>query len=126
MCAISGIIEFGGDVDAMMLRKMSDQQILRGPDESGIYIDHQVGVAHRRLSVIDVSSGQQPMSITSGTCIIVYNGEIYNFLEIKHELIGQGVEFNTDSDTEVVLCAYQQWSPFIICSKVSSSCLLQN
>ena len=109
MCAISGIIEFGGDVDAMMLRKMSDQQILRGPDESGIYIDHQVGLAHRRLSVIDVNSGQQPMSIANGTCTIVYNGEIYNFLEIKHELIELGIEFCTDSDTEVVLCAYQQW-----------------
>lgn len=109
MCAITGIIRFDGNVDAVILQQMSDSQILRGPDESGCYIDSHVGLAHRRLSVIDVDSGQQPMTIANGACTIVYNGEIYNFLDVKHELIGLGVEFCTDSDTEVILRAYQQW-----------------
>ena len=109
MCAISGIVDFSESVSRKELTEMNDAMILRGPDDSGIFIDNHVGFGHRRLSIIDVESGHQPMSIEDGQYVIVYNGETYNFLEIKEELQNQGVVFTTQSDTEVILWAYKLW-----------------
>jgi asparagine synthase (glutamine-hydrolysing) len=88
---------------------MSNAMILRGPDEGGVFIDGNVGLAHRRLSIIDLSTGSQPMYSADGQCVIVFNGEIYNFKEIKAELQKEGVAFATTSDTEVLLNGYLHW-----------------
>lgn len=109
MCAISGIIEFNDKIDVQSLRIMTDLMAQRGPDEHGIFVDGHVGLGHRRLSIIDVKSGQQPMSVDDGNYVIVYNGETYNFLEVKEQLLKEGVSFKTDSDTEVILQAYCCW-----------------
>lgn len=79
----------------------------RGPDEAGVHCDGSIGLGHRRLSIIDVSEGQQPMADARGTVWITYNGEIYNFAAIRQELEGAGVRFRTHSDTEVLLEAYR-------------------
>ena len=109
MCAIAGIIDVKTSVKDVEIEKMVDTMGLRGPDDQGIYIDDHVGLAHRRLSIIDVESGHQPLCIDNGKFVIVYNGEIYNFQELKKELQETGIAFNTSSDTEVVLQAYKIW-----------------
>ena len=78
----------------------------RGPDDYGTYVDGNVGLAHRRLSIIDLSSGHQPMSDPSEQVWIVFNGEIYNFPQLRRELRSQGYPFRTHSDTEVILAQY--------------------
>ena len=88
---------------------MTDPLIYRGPDEEGYYVDQNVALGHRRLSIIDLSSGQQPMSTKDGRFQIVFNGEIYNYLEIRAELSNLGHSFQTRSDTETILLAYAQW-----------------
>lgn len=109
MCAISGIIDFARPVNKEELEMMNDAMALRGPDDHAIYIDNHVGLGHRRLSIIDVESGHQPMSIEKELYTIVYNGETYNFLEIREELKKEGALFSTQSDTEVILWAYKIW-----------------
>ena len=108
MCSIAGIVNFlGHPVEKELLQGMSDKMILRGPDESGIYVNGNIGLAHRRLSIIDLNTGHQPMMIDGNNVVIIYNGEVYNYLEIKTELEKEGVSFNTKSDTEIVLWAYR-------------------
>ena len=111
MCSIAGIIgKRNIAVDKEALLAMSDRMILRGPDDSGYYLDEKVGLAHRRLSIIDVSSGKQPLVIDNENLVIVYNGEVYNYLEIRKKLIEEfGCFFYTESDTEVVLQAYKYY-----------------
>lgn len=109
MCAISGIIDFKDNVNVQLLKEMTDKMAQRGPDEEGVYVDAHVGLGHRRLSIIDVKSGQQPMSVDNENYVIVYNGETYNFREIKANLQKEGVSFKTESDTEVILQAYRNW-----------------
>ena len=110
MCAISGIINKNGRViNESVLREMSERMILRGPDNGGFFIDGHIGLAHRRLSIIDVETGDQPMIIDNGKIIITYNGEVYNYQEIREQLIKEGVHFITSSDTEVVIQAYKQY-----------------
>lgn len=109
MCAISGIIDFVNPVNDQELEKINDTMELRGPDDYGVFIDNHVGLGHRRLSIIDVESGHQPMSIENGEYTIVYNGETYNFQEIRDDLKKKGVVFATQSDTEVILWAYKLW-----------------
>ena len=109
MCAISGIVKFGGVVSVEELRIMDDAMIQRGPDDCGHYIDNSIGLGHRRLSIIDIENGKQPMQIDDDNYVIVYNGETYNFQEIRCELQKNGVIFTTTSDTEVVLQAYRKW-----------------
>lgn len=107
MCAISGIIsKIDKTVSEETLKAMSDRMILRGPDESGLYDNDKIGLAHRRLAIIDTATGQQPMSINNGDYVIVYNGEVYNFREIRFLLENKGCKFFTESDTEVVINAY--------------------
>ncbi len=81
----------------------------RGPDELGIYLDDRAGLAHARLSIIDLASGQQPMSNPDGTLWLSFNGEIFNYLELREELIALGHRFRTRSDTEVILHAWERW-----------------
>ncbi|MBI5943851.1 MAG: asparagine synthase (glutamine-hydrolyzing) [Chloroflexi bacterium] len=113
MCGIAGIWNQNGEpLDQVALKKFTDALAHRGPDGNGFHIDHEsnLGLGHRRLAIIDTSEGgRQPMSFANGRYWITYNGEIYNFLEIKSELAGYGYQFQTDSDTEVVLTAYHHW-----------------
>lgn len=112
MCGIVGIVESKKQVDENLLRKMRDALSHRGPNDSGIWIgfNKRVGLAHRRLSIIDLSSaGHQPMSDKKGKIWIIHNGEVYNFQEIRRELEKKGYRFKSNTDTEVVLYAYQEW-----------------
>jgi asparagine synthase (glutamine-hydrolysing) len=82
----------------------------RGPDAGGVWTDGPIGLGHRRLSIIDTSAGNnQPLWDAAGELVIAFNGEIYNFAELKRELIGLGAEFRTHGDTEVILAAYRHW-----------------
>jgi asparagine synthase (glutamine-hydrolysing) len=112
MCGIVGFVDFGGharDQAHASVRRMADSIIHRGPDEEGFYVDDFVALGHRRLSIIDLSSGQQPMDILDGKVTIVFNGEIYNFVELRAELEARGHRFKTRSDTEVILFGYLEW-----------------
>lgn len=109
MCGVAGIVspEPGG-VDAGLLRNMIDTIRYRGPDDSGVLVDDYAGLAHARLSIIDVSGGAQPMASEDGSVWIAFNGEIFNYLELREELIGKGHRFRTRSDTEVLLELYRE------------------
>ncbi|CAN7335875.1 asparagine synthase-related protein [Knoellia sp. LjRoot47] len=107
MCGIAGY--YGLSADEALLSSMNDVQLHRGPDGEGIFVDGPCGLAHRRLSIIDVAHGQQPMATADGRYSIAYNGEVYNYLDLRAELEGLGRTFETDSDTEVVLQAFAQW-----------------
>ena len=109
MCGIAGYV--GLSPDETLLTSMNDAQRHRGPDGEGIHVDGPCGLAHRRLSIIDVAHGQQPMATADGRYTIVYNGEVYNYLDLRAELETLGRTFTTDSDTEVVLEAFAQWGP---------------
>ena len=112
MCGIAGFVSYHQhDRNEAMLRvrKMTNSLAHRGPDEEGYYVDDMVALGHRRLSIIDLKHGQQPMSGLGGRVRIVFNGEIYNFFELKAELISKGHAFHTKSDTEVILQAYVEW-----------------
>ncbi|WP_116364733.1 XrtA/PEP-CTERM system amidotransferase [Parahaliea mediterranea] len=111
MCGIAGIFDTRGraPVDAAQLAAMNLVQFHRGPDEDGVHIEPGIGLAHRRLSIIDLSSGQQPMFSADGNVCVVYNGEIYNFPELTRELRALGYAFRTRCDTEVILYAWQAW-----------------
>lgn len=111
MCGIAGIIDFAtGVVDEQEVTGLCDTMAHRGPDDSGVYVDRNVGLGARRLAVIDLSGrGHQPMSNSDRTVWIVFNGEIYNFQSLRQELERHGYSFRSQTDTEVVLHAYQQW-----------------
>lgn len=111
MCGIAGILNFSGSrVSDSLLKKMTDSMHHRGPDDEGFWIDGPIGLGHRRLSIIDLSpKGHQPMISENKRYIISYNGEIYNFLEIRNELEKLGKIFKSNSDTEVVLEAFSEW-----------------
>ncbi len=113
MCGIAGIVtRDGAPSDEGSLRRMSGAIAHRGPDAEGIWRASGVGFAHRRLSIIDLSTdGNQPMSDVTGRFTIIFNGEIYNFQELKKELEQKGSRFQTKSDTEVILEGYRQWGP---------------
>lgn len=110
MCGISGILSFDGKYNRGDILKMNKVLSHRGPDDEGTYFDEFIGLGHRRLSIIDLSkAGHQPMSDESGRYWIVFNGEVYNYLEIREELIKEGHEFHSNSDTEVILKSYIEW-----------------
>ncbi|MBL0343205.1 MAG: asparagine synthase (glutamine-hydrolyzing) [Bacteroidetes bacterium] len=110
MCGIAGIINLSGEtVNRVDIEKMTSLVQHRGPDGSGIYCENNIALGHRRLSIIDLSeAGAQPMKYNS-KYVIVFNGEIYNYIEIRTELQKKGYVFNTSSDTEVILAAYDFW-----------------
>lgn len=111
MCGIAGIFDLKGqaELDKKLLLSMNQTQFHRGPDEGGVHLEPGVALAHRRLSIIDLSSGQQPMFSADGNLCLVYNGEIYNFSELANQLKTKGYRFRTRCDTEVVLYAWQEW-----------------
>jgi len=114
MCGIAGAVSWSGDprvLDAPSVRAMSDAMRLRGPDGDGLYRDDRALLAHRRLSIIDLSGGAQPMSTPDGALTVTFNGEIYNFVELRARLEALGHRFATRSDTEAILWAYRQWGP---------------
>jgi len=111
MCGISGKLYFDSarPVERDTLERMNAALAHRGPDDAGIYCDGQIGLAHRRLSIIDLSpAGHQPMSNEDGTVWIVFNGEIYNFQSLRPELLSRGHRFRSNSDTEVILHLYEE------------------
>ncbi|MCK4846050.1 MAG: asparagine synthase (glutamine-hydrolyzing), partial [Deltaproteobacteria bacterium] len=110
MCGICGKINFTGKpVEEGLLRAMAETLTHRGPDDEGVYIGGSVGLGHRRLSVIDLSkAAHQPMANEDETLWIVYNGEVYNFEELKEELLAKGHRFRSHSDTEVILHLYEE------------------
>lgn len=111
MCGITGFINLkaGTEVNQALLAQMNQAQFHRGPDEGGEFIDEHVALGHRRLSIIDLSSGQQPMLSDDSNYVLIFNGEIYNFKAIRKELEQLGHSFHSHSDTEVILHAYMQW-----------------
>ncbi|NVD96947.1 XrtA/PEP-CTERM system amidotransferase [Massilia sp. BJB1822] len=111
MCGIVGILDTRGkrEIDQDQLRRMNDTQHHRGPDEGDIYVEPGVGFGHRRLSVIDISLGQQPLGNEDGSVMVCYNGEIYNYRELTAELKALGHTFKTKSDTEVIVHAWEEW-----------------
>ncbi len=112
MCGIAGFYEpNGGPVDAALLDRMSAVIKHRGPDGCGQYASAGIGLAHRRLSIIDLAGGSQPMSNEDGTVQVIFNGEIYNFVELRELLQRSGHIFKTRSDTEVIVHAYESWGP---------------
>ncbi len=111
MCGIVGIFDTQGkrEIDRTLLTRMNESQHHRGPDEGGIYTERAVGFGHRRLSVIDPSSGYQPLFNEDNTVAIVFNGEIYNFQQLRSELTTRGHQFRTRCDTEVIVHAWEEW-----------------
>lgn len=111
MCGIAGVIDSSGNLREELLHKMANVIKHRGPDAEGFFLDKETGVgfAHRRLSIIDLNNGHQPMKSYDENCVITFNGEIYNYKELRSELLNSGLKFNTISDTEVILSIYQKY-----------------
>ncbi len=112
MCGLSGMIKFSGNLERDIVKRMNETLIHRGPDDGGYWFsdDGVTGLGHRRLSIIDLSpSAHQPMIDVSGKFIIVFNGEIYNYKELRIELSMKGHTFRSSSDTEVIVAAYKEW-----------------
>ncbi|MGW2420503.1 asparagine synthase (glutamine-hydrolyzing) [Streptomyces sp. NPDC001709] len=113
MCGITGWVSFDRDLttEATTLHAMTETMACRGPDDRGTWAEGPAALGHRRLAIIDLPGGRQPMSVATpeGTVAMVYSGEAYNFTELRRELEGRGHWFSTDSDTEVVLHGYLEW-----------------
>ena len=111
MCGIAGHLNLhGGSAGRDAVQRMTDAIRHRGPDGEGVFVDGPVALGHRRLSIIDLSpAGTQPMSTADSRYVITYNGEVYNFRELRRELEGYGHTFVSGTDTEVVLYAFVQW-----------------
>ena len=111
MCGIAGIFntQGTGEIDQALLARMNQAQHHRGPDETGLHAEPGVGLAHKRLSIIDLSSGHQPLFNEDGSIAVVFNGEIYNFVELMPELQALGHTFRTHCDTEVIVHAWEEW-----------------
>ncbi len=113
MCGISGIFDTRGqrDYSRDLLTRINDIQAHRGPDEAGLHLEPGLGLGHRRLSIIDLATGQQPLSNEDDSVWVVFNGEIYNYQELVPELQALGHHFRTRSDTEVIVHAWEAWGP---------------
>jgi asparagine synthase (glutamine-hydrolysing) len=113
MCGICGVFNMrkDGPVSRRVLTRMNALLVHRGPDGSGIYLRGCIGFGHRRLAVIDVAKGEQPLANEDGTVRLIYNGEIYNHKELQAELVKKGHRFITDCDTEVIVHAYEEYGP---------------
>src|SRR5579864_8144690 len=110
MCGICGIFDFQGrPADPELLQRMADRIRHRGPDGDGYFLSGPVGLGSRRLSIIDLEGGAQPQTNEDGDIQVVFNGEIYNFIELRQELIEKGHQFKTRSDTEVIVHGYEEW-----------------
>lgn len=111
MCGLAGILDLNGrrEIDGDLLKRMTRRITHRGPDGEGFHLEPGVGLGHRRLSIIDIAGGQQPMFDNSGNIAVVFNGEIYNFVELRKELEDDGYNFSTRCDTEVIIYAWKKW-----------------
>jgi asparagine synthase (glutamine-hydrolysing) len=111
MCGITGLFDTRGQrsIDRDALQRMNDSQLHRGPDEGSLYTEPGVGLGHRRLSIIDIATGQQPLFNADKTIAIVFNGEIYNYQALMSELQDLGYAFHTKSDTECIVHAWEAW-----------------
>ncbi len=115
MCGICGVVSLGGaPVAAAELAPMNDALRLRGPDDEGIDVDGTVGLGHRRLSIIDLAGGHQPLSNEDGQVLTILNGEIYNYLSLRERLIALGHVFKTRSDTEVIAHGWEEWGEDVV------------
>jgi asparagine synthase (glutamine-hydrolysing) len=111
VCGIAGIFESRGrsEIDRRLLERMNASLFHRGPDAGGLHLEPGLGLVHRRLSIIDLSTGQQPLYNEDGSVAVVFNGEIYNFQELAKELAACGHSFRTHSDTEVIVHGWEEW-----------------
>src|ERR1700750_206293 len=116
MCGITGWVSSGRDLSEGQANQatvdvMTETMACRGPDDRGTWVQRHMALGHRRLAIIDLPGGRQPMSVDTpdGAVAMVYSGEAYNFTELRQELAGRGHRFETDSDTEVVLHGYLEW-----------------
>src|SRR3989339_986347 len=106
MCGIAG---FYGFSDEKLIKNISEQLKHRGPDGEGYYRGENITLLNRRLAIIDVKGGDQPIFNEDKSIVVVYNGEIYNYLELQQELVKRGHKFSTKSDTEVIIHGYEEW-----------------
>src|SRR5437762_9982788 len=106
MCGICGIV---GVVDRAVLQRMTDAMVHRGPDDEGFHLADGIGLGARRLRIIDVAGGRQPITNEDGSLVVVFNGEIYNHRELRTRLETQGHRFATRSDTEVLVHLYEEY-----------------
>ena len=111
MCGVCGVfhIDRAELVDRTTLAEMNRTILHRGPDDDGFYVDGNVGLAMRRLSIIDIGTGHQPISNEQGDLWIVYNGELYNHLELRKQLQARGHRYRTKSDTETIVHLYEEY-----------------
>lgn len=109
MCGICGYLSSDAPVERVLLERMNATIVHRGPDSGGFFVDGRLGLAMRRLAIIDVAGGDQPIGNEDGSIQVVYNGEIYNYRALRAELEKCGHRFTTDSDTEVIVHGYEQW-----------------
>ncbi len=108
MCGICGIINKKEKIDSQLLEKINNTMVHRGPDEEGYFIKENIGLGMRRLSIIDLETGKQPISNEDKTVWVIFNGEIYNYVELRKELIKKGHKFSTKTDTEVIVHLYEE------------------
>ncbi len=111
MCGLTGIFQPGAPIDRALLKAMNDAIAYRGPDGDGFYVTDGIGLGHRRLSIVDVAGGAQPMFNEDGNVVIVFNGEIYNFPELRPKLAALGHTFRNRCDTEAIVHAWESWGP---------------
>jgi asparagine synthase (glutamine-hydrolysing) len=111
MCGITGIFDTRSnrEISQAVLHRMNESQFHRGPDEGSLHLEPGVGLGHRRLSIIDVATGQQPLFNEDGSVVVVFNGEIYNYQDLIPELQALGHVFHTKSDTECIVHAWEAW-----------------
>ena len=111
MCGITGKLWFepSRSVSRELLARMTDVIAHRGPDAAGYYVNGAIGLGHRRLSIIDLATGDQPLGNEDGSVQVVFNGEIYNFAEVRDDLLTRGHQMRTRSDTEVIVHAFEEW-----------------
>ncbi len=119
MCGISGWVDYGRDLAGARdtAQAMADTMACRGPDDQGLWIDSHAAIGHRRLAIIDIEGGRQPMVADEDgrpLAVLTYSGEVYNFVELRAELSARGHRFRTDSDTEVVVRAYLEWGEDLV------------
>jgi asparagine synthase (glutamine-hydrolysing) len=114
MCGFVAFVQQAPVIDRETARRSLASIAHRGPDASGEWIENNTFLGHRRLSIIDLSTGDQPMQSLDGQCVIIFNGEIYNFPELREQLLKKGVKLKTRSDTEVILEGYSVWGPGVV------------
>jgi len=114
MCGICGIHDPEGNIDQDLIKRMSEVLTHRGPDDEGYHFEDRIGLGFKRLSIIDLDTGNQPMANEDESIWIVHNGEIYNFHSLRKQLEEKGHEFKTRSDTEVIIHGYEEWGEEVV------------